>query len=71
MDKCSSTRLGLRRLNKSAKTNALAPVSGADKWNIKEEMLSGQLDLWLSKEDRARLTAFWLNITLGIVDHAA
>ena len=29
-------------------------------------MPSGPLDLWMSKEDRARLTADWWNLTSGI-----
>ena len=29
-------------------------------------MLSDPLGLWMSREDRARLTAVWLNLTSGI-----
>ena len=55
--------LGQRRLSKSAETNALAPVSAQEHRN---GALRERLDLWMSKEDRARLTAFWLNLTSGI-----
>ena len=40
--------------------------SGAHERSTKEEIPSGPLGLWMSKEDRSHLTAFWLNLISGI-----
>ena len=56
--------LGLCRLSKTAETNALA-VSAQEHMN-RALMPSGPLNLWMSKEEGAPLTAFWLNLTLSI-----